>query len=108
MSISPRELIARIDRGEAPPILDVRSALEFRQGHIPGAVHVPFWTVGAHLDDIPARPDDELIVYCGHGPRAWRAGSVLKRHGFTKVVYLQGHMHAWRQSQLREETDTRT
>lgn len=105
MAITPSELIERIDRENAPTILDVRSALEFKHGHIPGAVHVSFWTIGAHLSEIPARPDDELIVYCGHGPRAWRAGSVLRRHGFTRVVYLQGHMHAWRRAGLREEKD---
>jgi rhodanese-related sulfurtransferase len=103
VTISPTELLARIDRGEAPAILDVRSAWEFRKGHVPGAVHVPFWTIGAHLDDIPAKPGDELVVYCGHGPRAWRAGRVLQRHGFTRLVYLQGHMHGWRQAGFREQ-----
>ena len=105
MPITPSELLARIERGDAPTILDVRSALEYRHGHVPGAVHVPFWTIGAHLDDIHAKPQDELVVYCGHGPRAWRAGNVLKRRGFTNVVYLQGHMHGWRQAGLREDTN---
>lgn len=104
MSIIGSDLLARIDANQAPTIIDVRSEWEFRKGHVPGAMHLPFWTIGAHLDEIPAAPNEEVVVYCGHGPRAWRAGGVLKRHGFTKVIYLQGHMHAWRQSQLREET----
>jgi hydroxyacylglutathione hydrolase len=104
VSIAPSELMERIERGDAPAILDVRSALEFKNGHVPGALHVPFWTIGSHLSEIPAAPDQELIVYCGHGPRAWRAGGVLRRHGFTNVTYLHGHMHAWRQAGLREET----
>ena len=103
MSITGSELLALIDAGRAPTILDVRSAWEFKHGHVPGAIHVPFWTIGAHVGDIPARGSDELVVYCGHGPRAWRAGSVLRRHGFTNIKYLGGHMHAWRQASLREE-----
>jgi rhodanese-related sulfurtransferase len=103
--ITPSELLERIDRGQAPTVLDVRSSWEFKRGHVPGAIHMPFWTIGAHLGEISASPDDEIVVYCGHGPRAWRAGGVLGRHGFTRVTYLQGHMHAWRQAQLREETD---
>ena len=105
MSITGAELLARIDAGQAPTIVDVRSEWEFRKGHVPGAIHLPFWTIGAHLAEIPAARDDVVVVYCGHGPRAWRAGGVLKRHGFKSVMYLRGHMHAWRQSQLREETD---
>ena len=107
-AVSGSELLARIDAGNAPAIVDVRSAWEYRNGHVPGAIHLPFWTIGSHIAEIPAGPDDEIVVYCGHGPRAWRAGGVLKRHGFTKVTYLKGHMHAWRQSQLREEGDERS
>jgi rhodanese-related sulfurtransferase len=107
VSITGSELLARIAAEQAPAILDVRSAWEFRQGHGPGAIHIPFWTVGAHLVEIPARTGDEVVVYCGHGPRAWRAGGVLKRHGFKNVIYLHGHMHGWRQAGLREETESR-
>jgi rhodanese-related sulfurtransferase len=104
VSITSSDLLARIDDDQAPTIIDVRSEWEFRKGHVPGAIHLPFWTIGAHLGEIPAARHEEVVVYCGHGPRAWRAGSVLKRHGFTRVTYLQGHMHAWRQARLREET----
>lgn len=106
-SISGPELLARIDAGLSPTILDVRSAWEFKQGHVPGAIHVPFWTIGAHLAEISVKAGDDVVVYCGHGPRAWRAGGVLRRHGFTNVTYLQGHMHGWRQAGLREEGEGR-
>ena len=103
--MTPAELLAQIDAGDAPPILDVRSAWEFKRGHVPGAVHLPFWTVGTHLSEIPGTPDRPIVVYCGHGPRAWRAGGVLRRHGFAKVIYLAGHMHGWRTAGLREEQE---
>jgi hydroxyacylglutathione hydrolase len=103
VSITASELLARIDARDAPAILDVRSGWEFRRGHVPGAIHLPFWTIGAHLSEIPGTPADPVVVYCAYGPRAWRAGGLLRRHGFQTVIYLKGHMHGWRRAGLREE-----
>ena len=85
-----RELI---DAGAAPVILDVRSRLEYANGHVPGAVHIPFWR--AATSDIPASPEDPIVVYCGHGPRASIARALLQRRGFTRVACLAGHMARW-------------
>jgi rhodanese-related sulfurtransferase len=101
--ISARTLLARIAAGAAPAILDVRSEREFADGHVPGAVHVPFWKVGRRIDAIPANTGDELVVYCGHGPRAMIAGRMLRKHGFTHLVFLDGHFTQWRNAGLREE-----
>lgn len=102
MAISGPELLARIDAGNAPAIVDVRSAQEFARGHVPGAIHIPFTAVGEHVWEIPGSPRDPLVVYCGHGPRAWIAGRALRRNGF-EVIYLKGHMHGWQQAGLRME-----
>jgi rhodanese-related sulfurtransferase len=101
--MTAEDLIARMRAGTAPAILDVRSAREFAAGHVPGAVHIPFWRVSARIADIPARPADELVVYWGHGPRARIAGRALRRHGFTRFVYLAGHFSAWRRGGRPEE-----
>ena len=101
--ISPDALLARIAMGTPPAILDVRTEREFADGHVPGATHVPFWQVSKRLAAIPASKDDELIVYCGHGPRALIAGRSLRKHGFTRVVYLEGHFSKWRSGGFREE-----
>ena len=101
-SISPAALLDRIDRGEAPTVLDVRSPGEFAGGHVPGAVNVPFTRVlaGSHVRAHTSQP---LVVYCGHGPRAWVAGQALRWRGYAHITYLSGHMAAWRQAGLREE-----
>lgn len=93
-------LADRIAAGTAPVILDVRSTWEFARDHVPGAIHVPFWRLRAHLHRVPARPDDEIVVYCGHGPRAAWAGAVLRRRGFRRVRYLAGHWAAWAKTGL--------
>jgi rhodanese-related sulfurtransferase len=96
-------LLEQIRAGKAPTILDVRSRGEYIGGHVPGAVHVPFWMLRWRLRSIPGSPQDPVVVYCGHGPRAWLAGAILRRRGFTNVQYLGGHFSRWRAGGLPEE-----
>ena len=103
VTISGAELLARIDRGECLAILDVRSEAEFSAGHVPGAVNVPFTQVLSRLSEIPGAPEDDLFVYCGHGPRAYMAAVALRRGGRARIVYVSGHWAAWRGAGLRVE-----
>jgi rhodanese-related sulfurtransferase/cyanate permease len=101
--ISGHDLLARIQSGAAPTILDVRSRSEFRSGHVPGAVNVPFWTLRWRLGSIGSSREAPVVVYCGLGPRAWMAAGLLRRRGFTNVKYLAGHFSRWRGAGLPEE-----
>lgn len=101
--MSPSELMDQIAAGTPPVILDVRSRQEFVQGHVPGAIHVPFWKVAAGSEKLFAFRDSPIVVYCGHGPRARIAGSALRRRGFRSVAYLVGHMKNWRSMRLPVE-----
>jgi hydroxyacylglutathione hydrolase len=102
-AISPVALRDQIGRGEAPVVLDVRSPGEFAAGHVPGAVNVPFTSILAASDDMRAQKSETVVVYCGHGPRAWLAGEALRWRGYERVIYLQGHMAGWRRAGLPEE-----
>jgi len=101
--ISPAALLDQIGRGESPAVLDVRSSGEFAGGHVPGAVNVPLTSVLAGSVDVRVGKDETVVVYCGHGPRAWLAGEALRWRGYARVTYLDGHMAAWRRAGLREE-----
>jgi outer membrane protein assembly factor BamB len=98
--MSPDELAKKIASDTAPVIVDVRSKQEYDAGHVPGAIHLPFWQVGRYWKKVPATPDTPIVVYCGHGPRAYLAGAALRRRGFTNVSYLAGHMKKWKQMKL--------
>lgn len=99
--------------GTAPFILDVRSTAEYVDGHVPGAVSMPYWRLPWQLDRLSRRnvtgegellrPRDAVVVYCGHGPRAWMALAVLRGRGYDNLSLLDGHMHAWRRAGLPEE-----
>lgn len=101
--ITPEDLLARIESGRSLAVLDVRSDREFADGHVPGATHIPFWLISKRIADIPAGKEDEVVVYCGHGPRAILARRTLRKHGFTRVVFLEGHFSKWRTHGRREE-----
>lgn len=101
--ITADELLARIESGAGPAILDVRSEREFADGHVPGAANVPFWLISRKIAEIPAGRDEELVVYCGHGPRAILAARTLRKRGFTRVVFLEGHFSKWRTNGRPEE-----
>lgn len=104
--ITVAELIERIDRGDTLRILDVRSEGEFAAGHVPGAVNIPFTTLPFRMDDVPGTAGDELILYCGHGPRAYIARAALLHGGRQRIVYLSGHWAAWQAAGLRVERST--
>jgi rhodanese-related sulfurtransferase len=109
--VDPHELAAQIEQGLAPVIVDVRSRTEYESGHVPGALHVPFWLVRSTVPGLALKPATPLVVYCGHGPRAYLAGAALRRLGYRTITYLSGHMARWTREGLpteRHGTDDRT
>jgi len=97
-------LRTRIADGRSPVVLDVRSHGEFAAGHVPGALHVPFWAILWRAGRLPASAADSVVVYCGHGPRARIARVLLHLRGFSRVSLLAGHMSGWRRAGLPEES----
>ena len=65
-----RDLEQRIKRGDPPVIIDVRSGMEFRAGHIPGALHCPLFKVVLRMAKLPVDKQKTLVLTCEHGPRA--------------------------------------
>lgn len=83
-------------------VVDARSGVEFRRGHVPGAVHMPFWAA-AFRPLQAASPTTPVVVYCGHGPRAWIARALLRWRGIRNVCLLDGHMAGWRRAGHAEQ-----
>ena len=70
-----------------PAVLDVRTGLEFRTGHLPGAINMPVLSVLFKARKV-ARRDQPIIVYCASGTRSLMASFVLRRMGFQEVIDL--------------------
>ena len=88
--ITAQEAKARIDSKDELIILDVRTAEEYAQGHIPGAVLLP---VGNIAKDAPAQlpdKDAEILVYCRSGNRSRQAAQQLVAMGYTGIFDFGG------------------
>jgi hydroxyacylglutathione hydrolase len=96
--MQPQELLKRMKSRQPPTVLDVRSGVEFRNGHIPGAIHSPALKILVRMARIPSDKNAELVLTCEHGPRARLARGLLGFLGYRNVVLLEGHMSAWRQA----------
>ena len=94
-SISGDQLAGLIARGQAPLILDVRTAPEFDAGHIPGAVNIPHTELAARLAELGADQSREIVVHCKSGRRATMAEDILRAAGFNNLRRLQGDMDGW-------------
>jgi rhodanese-related sulfurtransferase len=97
-------LLASIDDGTPPVIIDVRSPGEFENGHVPGAVNYPFWTIALRASELTAHREDPIVLYCGFGPRAKGAALALRVRGFRNVRCLEGHWDGWHDAGLPRET----
>lgn len=73
--------------------LDVRSAREFREGHIAGAIHMSEIDVMIRLAELP--PEGRVVAYDEAGPGGERVARFLRRRGFDDLVVLKGGLAAW-------------
>lgn len=102
--ISADALLSRIEAGTAPTIVDVRSRSEFEAGHVPGAIHIPFWAALSRASEIPSGSDEPIVIYCEHGPRAYLARSGFWIAGYSEVILLKGHMTGWKKLGLPQQS----
>ena len=88
------ELLGRVRTG-AVTVLDVRPAVEYVAGHIPGAISVPLEDLERKLSELPR--DQEIVAYC-RGPYcvlAIQAVEILRKRGF-QAVRLEDGVQDWR------------
>jgi rhodanese-related sulfurtransferase len=104
--ISQDDLLRAIGAGDAPAIVDVRTRRAFDKGHVPGALHIPFWAMAWRTSQVPTSPEEPVVIYCEHGPRAGLAKAALRAAGFREVLYLEGHMSGWKRAGLPQEATT--
>ena len=96
----PAELKARLDRGEALVLIDVRDPDEYRDGYIEPAVNISRGFLEFRVASAAADPNVAIILYCQTGLRSVLAAKALKELGFTNVTNLAGGYQRWVQSGL--------
>ena len=98
--ITPAELSARLEEGDAPLVLDVREPYELEMARLEHDIlTVPLSRLAAdRLDALPAALADrtaELVVLCHHGTRSAQVVAWLRQEGWTNVFNLKGGIDAY-------------
>lgn len=69
-------------------LIDARSPDEFGQGHVEGAINIPFDSLQDHLSLLPEDKAAPLVVYCRSGRRAGLLQLSLAERGYSNVRVL--------------------
>ncbi|OGS98563.1 MAG: hypothetical protein A3F73_07900 [Gallionellales bacterium RIFCSPLOWO2_12_FULL_59_22] len=93
--ITQAELMRRINANQPGLILDVRTPEEYADGHIPGAINIPFDQLGSRHKEIAAHEGEGIVLYCRSGRRVQIAAGILETKGFSKLLHLAGDMGGW-------------
>lgn len=80
--IGEKEFVEKVKSGEDLFVLDIRQADVYNEGHVKGAVHLPWGpdAIPAALDKLPA--DETIYVYCYTAQTANQTVALLNFAGF--------------------------
>ena len=90
--IAPRELKARLDRGDDLFILDVREPHEYQICNLGGHL-IPLGELSRRVNELDS--SREIVAHCRSGKRSAEAVEFLRSAGFRKVLNLKGGILAW-------------
>jgi rhodanese-related sulfurtransferase len=84
---------------KAPALVDIRTAEEFKEGYIEGAVNISMQEIFTNLDKLPAK-DQRIVIYCASGHRGAIVSMGLRLMGYADVVNLAGGFNGWKAAEL--------
>ena len=92
-TIDAVELSRMMESGQAPRLVDVRTAPEVARGTISGALHIELSTLPARLSELESGAP--VVVFCQSGARSAQACAYLAERGFTGASNLGGGVAGW-------------
>ena len=76
-------------------LIDVRSSQEYNEGHLSGAINIPYYEIKKKVNNIIKDKTQEIVVYCQEGVRSKHAYKILKRFQYEKVYSLYHGLENW-------------
>jgi molybdopterin/thiamine biosynthesis adenylyltransferase/rhodanese-related sulfurtransferase len=92
--VSPAEAEALGQQGV--PLVDIRESIEWDEGHVPGAVHVPRGHLESRIEAALPERDRPVVLYCAGGTRSALAVRQLEELGYSDVVSMSGGFQQWK------------
>lgn len=65
-------------------LVDVRTAMEFADGHVKGSTNIPLDQVKSKLAKFKGK--ENIVVFCRSGNRSGQAKAILEQNGFSNVT----------------------
>lgn len=98
-AITTQDLVSLVNK-ESAVVLDVRKKDEFSEGHIVGAINIPYSSLDERVGELSQHKNKSLVVVCKMGQESGAAGVLLKKQGFENVNRLRGGILEWRGQNL--------
>jgi molybdopterin/thiamine biosynthesis adenylyltransferase/rhodanese-related sulfurtransferase len=92
-----------LESPEPPLLVDVREHDEWKEGHIPGAVHVPRGHLESRIEQAAPDRSRALVLYCAGGSRSAFAVKTLEELGYGNVASLAGGFTDWKRNGFEVE-----
>ena len=96
--VTLEELKAEMERGEPLTIVDVREKDEWRQGYLPGALHLPRGFLEMQAEQKLPEKGAPIVVYCAAGVRSAFAAKSLQEMGYRNVRSANPGFNRWKDS----------
>lgn len=93
-SVSSKELQQMISSDIDFVLIDLRSKDQYDEGHIPGALAIPFPELPARLDSF--EKTESIVLYCKSGPWSRVSYKDMQKKGFSNVKILQNGIVGWK------------
>jgi rhodanese-related sulfurtransferase len=93
IEVTPREVSARLERGDKFLLVDVREKWEHDASHIEGAVLIPLREIPENLQHLAAAR--QIVTFCHHGIRSLDAAAWLRSQGIEGAQSMSGGIDRW-------------
>ncbi len=91
--LEPRDVKAKLDRGDRFVLVDVREPHEYHLCRIDAATLIPLGDLPQRLNELD--PAAEIVLHCKAGGRSAKAVALLKENGYGNVWNMKGGILLW-------------
>ena len=84
-SIDAKQAIVLLENDNNITLLDVRTIVEYKEGHLRDATLIPVQALLDNLDMLKKEKKKKILVYCRTGSRSVAASRILEKNGFTAI-----------------------
>lgn len=95
--VSAAEAVQLINRRNAA-VIDLRTSVEFAQGHVPAAKNFVLADLQAKVGQIAKNKGNPVLLICQTGQQSQKASRTFSEAGYAEVHVLEGGLDAWQKA----------